>query len=168
MFIDFNEMPPHSRIWIYQSDRQLTGDEAIVCMTAATEFLSGWAAHGQSLKSSAKVFYNRFLVISVDEQAASASGCSIDACVHFVQSLGSNLGVDFFNRQQIAYIDNGEVVTTELSKLSEEIASGNIQEETKTFNNLVPDKNSFDSEWICEAKDTWIKRYFKKQEPHRV
>jgi hypothetical protein len=43
-----------------------------------------WAAHGTSLVSSYQLKYNRFIILAVDQDVQSATGCSIDASVEFI------------------------------------------------------------------------------------
>jgi hypothetical protein len=45
-------------------------------------FLENWAAHGTSLVSLISK-YNRFIILAVDQDVQSATGCSIDASVEF-------------------------------------------------------------------------------------
>jgi hypothetical protein len=40
--------------------------------------------HGTSLVSSYQLKYNRFIILAVDQDVQSATGCSIDASVEFI------------------------------------------------------------------------------------
>jgi len=164
MFVTFEEMPDHSRVWIYQSDRELSDAEVSSLEEKAEQFLTSWSAHGSQLKSTAKILRNLFLVIMVDEQAAMASGCSIDASVNFVKTMGAHSQVDFFNRTQIAFLENEKIRVEALVDIKNLVSSGVLTPETKVFDNLVPDKVAFDTSWIVPVSDTWMKRYFNKQE----
>lgn len=162
MYIPFNEMPTHAKVWVYQANRELTQEEITLLETQSKDFLEQWAAHQQPLKSSSNIFYSRFLVIAVDESFNAASGCSIDASVHFVQSLESKLKVDFFDRSKVAFFNPEEkvVFTEDLKNLKQKIAEGIIQAETPVFNNLVTDLASFQREWQKPAQSSWLARYF--------
>ncbi len=164
MFVAFEEMPGNSRVWIYQSDRVLSQDECHIIEENTKNFLSEWAAHGKGLKSSSRVIDNRFLLICVDEQAAMASGCSIDASVHFVQTIGQKLKINFFDRTLIAFEDDGQLRVEPLNSIANLVSSGIITPDTLVRDNLVPDKSSFEERWITPASNTWMKRYFKKEE----
>ena len=65
MILPFNEMPLGSRIWIYQSDKKILDQDLIKIKTKLTEFLKNWTAHGDDLKSSFEIKYNRFLIIAI-------------------------------------------------------------------------------------------------------
>jgi hypothetical protein len=167
MFVKIEDMPIHSRVWIYQSDRQLSEEEVSILEGNTVEFLKSWSAHGNGLKSSTKVFWNRFLVVMVDEQQAMASGCSIDASVHFVQSIGSSMKIDFFNRTKVAFKEDDGIRVESLSDIKGLVASGVLSPSSVTFNNLVQNKGEFDTKWLSPASETWLSRYFKKEESVR-
>ena len=80
-------MPSDARVWVYQSNTILSDAEVNTIKNEGAHFISDWAAHGSNLKASFDVLFNRFIVIAVDEQQATASGCSIDKSVKFVKEL---------------------------------------------------------------------------------
>ena len=163
MFVEFEEMPGDTRIWIYQADREFSVNEAKEISEECKRFLNQWAAHGSGLKSSFQIFYNRFLVICVDEKQAMASGCSIDSSVHFVQSLGNAFGIDFFSRTKIAFLKNDKIFTEDLNNIKINQISNKISAETLTFNNLLQKKSDLNSNWIIPVSNSWMNKYFKTQ-----
>ena len=84
---NFNKMPADARVWVYQSSRMLSPEEVDLVASASESFLNQWQAHGNDLRASFKVAYDRFLILTVDESAGQASGCSIDASVHLIKAL---------------------------------------------------------------------------------
>ncbi|MFY0628321.1 MAG: hypothetical protein JXR07_18640 [Reichenbachiella sp.] len=160
MLVPFDEMPASARIWIYQSDRTLSETDIETINSNSLEFLNQWAAHGNPLKSAFKLFHEKFLVISVDEQFNQASGCSIDASVSLVRQLESELNINFFDRTRISFIADGKVFDSPMSDLKELIDKGTITEETMTFNNLVQNLGELHSKWTIPVQESWLKRYF--------
>lgn len=153
------EIAASARVWVYMADRTLSEEEVQIAQRKVAEFTAQWAAHGKQLMASGSVQYNRFVILLVDESQANASGCSIDSSVHFMQTLGRLLNIDFFNRLLMAYqSDEGEIKTIPQSKLEEAFRDGLISEETIVFNNLVADKSSLDSNWKVALKDSFYKR----------
>lgn len=166
MFIPFDDMPPESRVWVYQSSRQLREDEQLKMSEMAQGFIQQWAAHNQPLKGSFKLFYNHFLVVSVDESYNQASGCSIDASVHWVKQIEQQFNIDFFDRTKVAFLEDGEVLVESISDLKRTILEGKVTDQTLTFNNLVKDKEELTAQWVVPASESWLKRYFPKVEQH--
>lgn len=161
MFIPFEEIPSGSRIWIYQADRKFTEEEIKDIQQLTKVFLNNWAAHGNKLACSAKIFHNQFFVLTVFEDFQQPSGCSIDSSVHFVQSLEEQFNISFMDRSKVAFIIDGEVYLEPLPQVKNRIAEGFINEDTLTFNNLIDKKEDLETKWIIPAKKSWLNRYFK-------
>jgi hypothetical protein len=101
----FPELSGNSSVWIYSSNRILTADECSEINALLKEFVQSWATHGSSLTAQAKVLYDRFVTISVDESNLAASGCSIDSSVRLIKEIGHKFNIDFFDRLNV-YITN--------------------------------------------------------------
>ena len=86
----FENLPSHSRVWVYQSDRKFTTQELALISEKAIVFVDQWTKHGSDLQGSFVVKYNQFLILAVDEGFNNVSGCSIDSSVHFVQEIEKN------------------------------------------------------------------------------
>ena len=153
-------MASTSRVWIYQSDQKLSDSDQKLIAEKSHSFLQDWAAHGQSLKSSYRLMHDKFLVISVDESYNQASGCSIDASVALIKNLEHELNLSFFDRTQVCFLIDDEIIEIPMNAVKGEIEKGNINENTITFNNLVADKKGFEGEWKIPVKNSWLKRYF--------
>lgn len=154
--IPINEMPDHSRVWVYQSDRNFSDSEVIKIEQLLINFIGNWATHGTPLKASGAVLYNRFVIIMVDESSVKASGCSIDKSVAFIKHLEKEFNCDFFNRLKIAYIEGENVKTFNFNEKEELISKGEISSNTIIFNNLVQNKAEFMSNWKIKLSDSWL------------
>src|SRR3546814_19240373 len=74
-----HQFSDNSRVWIFQSNRELSPDEIKWAFPKLQGFISEWQAHGQALAAKVEIRYNRFIVVMVDETNSAASGCSIDS-----------------------------------------------------------------------------------------
>ncbi len=160
MYLNFDDMDPKARVWVYQSNRRLSEQEVAVISQNLKNFCEQWAAHGAPLQSSYLVYKNQFVVLTVDEGFNAASGCSIDSSVEIIRQLEQHLGVSFFERTQIAFINDDEVFLLPMNELKSNISSGRISQNTLTFNNLVKDVGELKESWQVEAGSSWLKRYF--------
>ena len=151
-------MPLDARVWVYQSNSVLSDAEVNAIKTEGAHFISNWAAHGASLKASFDILFNRFILISVDEQQAMASGCSIDKSVKFVKELEQKFSLNLFDRMQVAYREGNEINVCTLSAFEKLAAQGAVNESTIVFNNMVTSKKAFDSEWEVPLKQSWQNR----------
>ncbi len=161
MLVDFTTLPETARIWVYQSNRTFTSEEIEEVRGLAEDFLTQWTAHGADLKAGFETPYNRFLVIGLDQSVHNASGCSIDASVHFVQHLEKKYNVDLLDKMNVSY-KQGEFVAykslKDFKKMAKERA---ISKNTVVFNNLVATKQEYLENWEVPASESWHSRFVK-------
>ena len=162
MFVEFEELPASSRIWIYQFNRKINSQERSIIENTLQQFCDQWQAHGAPLKTSFQIPFDHFLILTVDENVASASGCSIDGSVRILKELGAQLNLDFFDRTQAAFLVDNSIVLFPLVKLKELFISGTLNPNAITFNNLVPSKGDFQMSWQVPVSQSWLARYLPK------
>jgi hypothetical protein len=156
----FSVLPASSRIWIYQANRKLSENEKVEITEKANRFVVTWSAHGSELEAGAIILYNRFLLLGVNEDQTTASGCSIDKSLRFIQKLEKDYDISFLERSKVAFFIDKEVELFSLGELKFEIDAGTITKDTLIFNNLVVSKGDLDDKWIIPANDSWVKKYF--------
>jgi hypothetical protein len=159
MFLPFESMAPNSRIWIYQADRALTEENKIYITDFMRQYCDEWQAHGQPLKASFRLAYDYFLILAVDEDYNEASGCSIDTSVKAVREVSDKTGIDFFNRQMVAFKVGQHISLSGLKDLKKNLQDGIWNEQSLAFNNTVTEKRQLDTEWLRPANQTWLARY---------
>ena len=150
----------HSRVWIYQSDKELTDEQALGLLDLLNKFATEWTAHNHQLKAKAEVRYNRFLILIVDESQAGASGCSIDKSVNFMKRLEQEFGINLFDRFNFAYREGNEVLSAPRHQFEELLKSGKVNNNTIVFNNLVQDLSQLETKWEVPFKDSWHVQLF--------
>lgn len=152
-------MPAHSRVWIYQASRDFTDMEVAEIRKKAAMFLLDWNSHGNLMMATIEVLHNRFLVVVADEDAARASGCGIDKSVRFVQQMGSDYGIELFDRMLVCYrAANGKIAAVKLNVFEQMIEKNELSGETIVFNNLVSTKEEMLSKWEVPVKKSWHSR----------
>ena len=154
------EFSPASKIWIYQSNRELNETETEKVQALLNQFASSWTAHNQQLKAAAQVIYNRFIVLLVDESEAGASGCSIDKSVHFMKALEQEFNIDLFDRFNTAYLKGDQILSAGREEFERLLKEGIVTNETVVFNNLVANYQDFKTKWQVPLKDSWHARVF--------
>ena len=160
MFVSFDQLPAHARIWIYQANRPLTDAELAAVQPTLTQFAAEWTSHGRSLAASAAFLHHQFLVIGLDEAVADASGCSIDSSVRFVRALEEALNVTLLEKSQLAFLVDGEVQLVDRRHLRAAVADGLLRPETLYFDNTVAQRQQLETAWPAPAASTWLARYF--------
>ncbi len=160
MYIPFEEMPKTSRIWIYPSNRKLSEEEVAKISSILQNFVENWSAHSTPLKASFIIKYNRFIVLAVDQDYHSASGCSIDASVRVIQDLEKEYNIDLLDKMNVTY-RTGEFIAhkslIDFKKMAKEKA---VTANTIVFNNLVDNIEDFETYWEVPASESWHNRFF--------
>ena len=149
---------PESRVWVYTANRPLTDAEVFSTQKALDAFVRQWTAHNQALLAKAEVFQNQFVVLMVDETRAGASGCSIDKSVHFLEGLGQELGVDFFERMRFAWSENGELLFADRAEFAAHVGDGHISDETPVVNTLAQTKRELEEKWLVPFGKSWHRK----------
>ena len=159
MIVSFDSLPQHSRIWIYQCNRSFSDSDLEEISKKLTAFLEGWTAHGADLQSGFEIKYKRFIVIALDQKVNTATGCSIDASVKFIQELETEYKVDLMDKMNVSY-KQGEYIAykslTDFKKMAKDKA---VSKNTIVFNNLVNTKAEYLEFWEVPASESWHSRF---------
>lgn len=160
MIVPFDQLPEHSRVWIYPSNRPFKIEEREIIQNKAEIFLAQWTAHGADLQAAIDLPHDRFIILGLNESIQSASGCSIDASVHFIQSLEKELGLSLLDKMNVTYRNKNTIDHIPLKEFQIKAKKKQLNPEVIVFNNLVLNKMEYDSHWEGPASSSWHARYF--------
>lgn len=153
-----NSLPDHSRVWIYQANRFLSDAEVVSANEMIQNFLPQWKSHGKELAASIEIIANLFIVVMADEGVEAPSGCSIDSSVKLIKEIQGALNVDFFDRLVISYLSDNKIQLCKMFQFQDKLKSGELNENTIVFNNLVENKLKLKNEWLVPVKSSWHKQ----------
>ncbi len=159
MLVEFSELPETSRIWIYQADRNFSSEELLDVNELLVQFLKDWTAHGAQLEAAYEIKYNRFIIIGLDQSNASASGCSIDASVHFIQELEKKYKVQLLDRMNVSFKQGDYITYKPMGEFKKMAKAKAISKNTIVFNNLVTNKQEYLEHWEVPAAESWHSRF---------
>lgn len=159
MLTEFNNLPENSRVWVYQANRKLSDAEVSEIHKLTEEFLTQWTAHGAALEAAVEIRYNRFIVIGINQSNVSASGCSIDASVRFIQTLQEKFDVDLLDKMNVTFYSGEYIAHKTLSEFREMAKSKAVNKNTVVFNNLVNTKEEYLENWEVPAHESWHSRF---------
>jgi hypothetical protein len=154
------QISENSRVWIYQSNRSLSSAEETNIQQKLDDFTSQWLAHGSQLTARAEIRYQRFIILMVDEAMAGATGCSIDKSVNMMKEIEKQFDITLFDRFNIAYRTETGIDSCGRNEFEKLLASGEINENTIVFNNLVQTAGELNTKWEVPLKDSWHARVF--------
>ncbi|MCP9200444.1 ABC transporter ATPase [Gramella sp. GC03-9] len=159
MLVPFESLPDTARVWIYQANRSFTQEEVQEIASKLDAFIEKWTAHGADLKASYEIKYRRFITIGLDQQLNAASGCSIDASVHFIQQLEKEYDVDLLDKMNVSYKQGEFIAYKSLADFRKMAKQRAVSANTIVFNNLVNNKAEYLNDWEVPASESWHKRF---------
>lgn len=146
----------NSKVWIYQSNRLFSLQEALQTEDLLNNFTATWTSHGATVKGYANLLFGQFIVVMADEKATGVSGCSTDSSVRLIKQIEQSCNVNLFDRQLLAFIIKEKVQLLPLSQLQYAWENEFIKADTLYFNNLVQTKQELEENWIIPVKQSWL------------
>jgi hypothetical protein len=162
MYRPIKEMPDTSRIWVYQANRLLTNSDEAYISSNLKSFCEGWAAHGQELDTSFDINHQRFVILCVNENATTPSGCSIDSSSHIIKAIGTQLNIDFFGRSDIPFLEGNNITVHSLAQLKKLFEQGVLNAHSITINTLAPTLGEWKHKRHLKAMESWMNRFIPK------
>lgn len=159
MRVDFKNMPDDSRIWIYQSDKDLNEFEISIIDDKTTSFLDSWKAHGKDLECSYSIINKRFIVIAVNENINNIGGCSIDYSLQLINDISNSIQINLLNRLIVNYKVDNKIASTSLNDLKNKIKDGGFTSETIIFNTAIKTKGELLNNFEIDIKSSWLSKF---------
>jgi hypothetical protein len=162
--VGFDSLPANARLWVFAAERPLDVQERERLLTLVDGFLDQWKAHGVPLAAARDWRYDRFLLIGVDESAAGASGCSIDAMVHQLATLERSLGVELLDHGPVLFRRADRIERLPRPAFNDLARRGDVSSDTIVFNNTVTRVGDVrEGRWETRASASWHSRVFNLQ-----
>lgn len=160
MYVEFQDLPDSSRIWIYQSNQEFSAEQIVKMETALKNFVEEWTRHGDDLKGSFTILHDHFIVLGVDESFKQVSGCSIDASTHIFKGFEEEFKLELFNKLNTAFRSGDHINIVPLQEFNRFAKERKIDETTTVFNNMIQTKRELAEAWEVPAAQSWHRRYF--------
>ena len=154
-----DHMADSSRVWIYKSAMPFSEAQLTELFRRGRPFIEEWAAHGVPLAASFDVLHRHFVILTVDEERALASGCSIDASVRFVRGLETDLDLQLTDRMVVLYEKDGMTGSCRVPELEQLLKSGELTGDTVVFNDLIATLGELRSQFRVPLRSTWMARH---------
>lgn len=159
MLVEFNTLPETARVWIYQCNRSFSDEELESIRKELDLFIENWTAHGEDLNAGYEIRYKRFIILSLNQRIQNATGCSIDASVHFIQGLEKKYDVLLLDKMNVSYKQGEFVAYKSLLDFKAMAKQKAVSKNTIVFNNLVTNKGEYLEHWEVPASESWHARF---------
>jgi hypothetical protein len=155
--IEFDHLPPDSRVWIFAADRPLADDAQRALLAETDAFLDRWQAHGEPLRCAREWRDGRFLVVGVDQGQAHASGCSVDGLFRIFQRLEQQVGVRLLGGGRVFYRGrDGAIASVERGELKSRVASGDVGPDTTVLDTNITSLADYRDHFERPARESWV------------
>ena len=135
--VPFAELPDHGRLWVFPATRDIGEAEADTLLGAVDDFLETWSAHGVPLRAGRELRERRFLLVGVDVDVESPSGCSIDALVNRLRGLARELDLGLVDHAPVWYRDDEGVRTVSRGEFRRMARDGEVQPDVPVFDTTL-------------------------------
>ena len=161
MYIPFDQMPGHARIWTYTSNRKLEKKELDILSSRLSVFCEQWNTHGALMPTSFEIRFDQVIILAVDESQLGASGCSIDSSVRLLRDIETKFEIDLLNQGKVSFL-HGEnnLEVNNLLGIKSKVKEGILQAETIVLNPVVQSKSDLEKNWKIKAKESWLNKFF--------
>lgn len=161
MFVPFEKIPNTAKIWVYFITQNIDYQKIDKLNNLLTDFLNVWTAHQQNLLASFQLIDNKILIIAVDEQAAQASGCSIDTCVKNLKIIEQQLDINLLEGNLVLFQNNeNQIVNVYLNEIKKNIENKTITKDNFLYDRTLTNLNDWQQKGKIKVSESWVKRYF--------
>lgn len=160
MFVPFEKIPNTAKIWIYFITQNIDYQKIDKLKNLLTDFLNVWTAHQQNLFASFQIIESKILIIAVDEQAAQASGCSIDTSVKTLKLIEQQLDINLLESNLVLFENENKIFGAYLNEIKKNIEDKIITKDTFLYDRTLTNLNDWQQKGKIKVSESWVKRYF--------
>src|ERR1700733_4554281 len=128
------DFSPDSKVWIYQSNRLFSINEALHIEDLLKNFYTSLKSHGDPVKGHGDLLFGQFIILMADESATGLSGCSTDGSVRLIKEIEKTFNVNLFDRLLLAFVVKEKVELIPMAQLNYAVENGFINADTIYFN----------------------------------
>lgn len=160
MYLPFEQMPAHARVWVYQADRKFSPSEIDMVSQKLRAFCEQWNTHGKMMHTSFDIRFDQVVVLAVDESHLDASGCSIDSSVRTLREIEQALGLNLLDQGKVSVLQEDTLEVNPLSAVKGKVESGILKADSTVLNPMVKSKADLSDKWFIKANESWLRKYF--------
>ena len=151
--LDFSQ---ESRVWIFQSNRAFTEQEATIIKGQLADFCKQWRSHGRSVKGWGDVLFQRFVVMMADEDVRHVGGCSTDTMMRMIQEFETRFSITLLDRMLLTFLVDGHPQPLPYAQVKYALAEGHIETDTLLFDSTVQTLQGLQTKWLVPLNQSWL------------
>jgi hypothetical protein len=159
MLTNFESIPENSKVWIYPASRKLYPQEIPEIKSKLEVFLKNWAQNNQSIPSTYKLVYDRFIVVFTSPEVVLET-TTIDQLVGFILQLQKEYELELLDKMNVCFKQGAHVQYKDLKSFKQLVKNRSVNRNTIVFDNRVATKIEFDNFWEIPASESWYDNLF--------
>jgi hypothetical protein len=157
--VTFDTLPGDARCWVFAVAEPLAPAGAAQLLAATDDWLAQWRAHGQPLAAGRDWRDARFLAVAVDERAAGASGCSVDALFRTLRGLDGAIGAPLVGGDRVFWrAADGTIQSASRAEFAAALGRGALAADTPVFDTTLTTVEGWRSGFERPLADSWHAR----------
>ena len=155
----FESFPNSARLWVFSLNGQIADLEKY--QSGLEKFVSGWKAHGSSLKAEVEIIDNQLLLVAADESYTSPSGCSIDALTREVTRLAGEAGLTVCGGGDVTFKMGESWKAASRAEFQKLMTSGVVNRNTDVVDATLTSVGELRSKGVVKPlKESWHSKAF--------
>ena len=159
MYLEFKNLSPKARCWIYILQSPVTKVLFKNLDFELNKVCENWVSHGENINSNYKITDKQFIILFAEEN--NVSGCSIDALNNEMIRISNVLGIGLKANSKIGIFKKNIIHFFDKNEIIDLIQKNEFSLSNVMVNTTVRNKYEFESSWKIQIKDSWLKTFLK-------
>jgi len=157
MLLDFNNLSPSSKCWVYITKNEISKSELESLQIELYNICENWMSHGRKIKSNYKVKNKHFIILFAEEN--NVSGCSIDSTNREIMRILNDLNIALNPNSKIGIFKDEIILFYDKEEIIDFIGKNKFSLSDKMINTTIRNKSEYLSSWKLMLKDSWLKNF---------
>ena len=157
MLLDFNNLSPNSKCWVYITKNEISKSELEKLEIELNNTCENWMSHGRKIKSNYKVKNKHFIILFAEEN--DVSGCSIDSTNREIMRILNDLNIGLNPNSKIGIFKDEIILFYDKEEIIDFIGKNKFSLSDKMINTTIRNKSEYLSSWKLMLKDSWLKNF---------
>ena len=157
MLLDFNNLSPNSKCWIYITKNEISKSELENLEIELYKICENWMSHGKKIKSNYKIKNKHFIILFAEEN--DVSGCSIDSTNREIMRILNDLNIGLNPNSKIGIFKDEIILFYDKKEIIDLIRKNKFSLSDKMINTTIRNKSEYLSSWKLMLKDSWLKNF---------
>jgi len=156
MIINYQNLSPEARVFIYPSSRKFYPNEMDGLTEKMKVFISNWTTYSTTFK----IEYQRFLVFFIEDNIEISTEM-LDTLAQFIIQLEAEYSITLLDKINVCFKQGAHVQYQEMKRFRDLIKKKSVSKKTIVFDNLVQTKMEFEKNWEIPISDSWLSHLVK-------